>query len=121
MEGHIRAFAAANPVGLHDAHGFRPINVSKFQQFIGILRNLEEPLRHHLLDDGLPGALIHAINDLFIRQHRLQSRRPVHQRLTLIGQVILVELLEEPLRPAIVNGIATHGLAFPVEHRAHAT
>ena len=49
----------------------------------------------------------------------LQLRAEVHRRHLAIGQPVLEELQEEPLRPLVVFRVAGDGFALPVEHRAH--
>ncbi len=119
-EDDARPFAAADPVRLHQPHRLRPVHRAEVEQLLGVASDAEEPLLHHLLDNRLPGALILAIDDLLIGQHRLERLRPVDQPLTAIGQVALEETTEEPLRPVIVGRVATDGFALPVEHRPHA-
>ena len=71
IEGRARAFAATDPVGLHDFDGIGPIHASEAQQLIGVFCDSEEPLLHHLVHDWLPGALVLAIDDLLVCQHGL--------------------------------------------------
>ncbi len=115
-----RAFAAADPVRLHQPHRVGPVNRREVQQLVGVASDAEEPLLHHLLNDRLAGALVLAVDDLLVGQHRLQRLRPVDQPLAAIGQVVFEEAAEEPLRPLVVGRVATDRLALPVEHRPHA-
>ena len=44
VEGNGRAFAAADPVGLHASDAFRPIECCEVQQLVGVFGDAEEPL-----------------------------------------------------------------------------
>ena len=55
-----------------------------------------------------------AVNNLFVRQDRPQSRTPVHSHLGDIGQPLFVKLLEDPLRPLVVLLIRGVDFAVPV-------
>jgi len=58
--------------------------------------------------------------DLLAGQGGVAVRAEVHGGFRTVGQAVLVELQEEPLRPAVVLRIAGDGFPLPVEHGAHA-
>ena len=47
-----------------------------------------------------------AVDDLVVREHGAERFAPPHRRVGLVGETLLVELLEDPLRPLEVLGIA---------------
>ena len=59
-------------------------------------------------------ALTLTVDDLFVGQDRTQSRAPVDRHLGHIGQAALVQFEENPLRPAIVVGLAGRNLPVPI-------
>ena len=117
---HPRPFGAANPIGLHQLDGFRPIQPLKAQQLLRILGNAEKPLAHQFLHNGLSRALIFTINDLFVGQHRLQGGRPINHRLPFVSQARLIEFLKKPLCPTVILGGAGNSFPLPIKHGPHA-
>ena len=63
-------------------------------------------------------ALAPAVDHLFVREHRAKRGAPVDRHLCDIGEPLLVELLEDPLRPAVVLGVGRVDLAVPVVGKA---
>jgi hypothetical protein len=49
---------------------------------------------------------------LFVGEHGLVDGVPVDERVLLIGQSVLVQLQEQPLRPSVVIGLARTQLLF---------
>ena len=121
-EDHARALGAADPVALHRQHALRPVleRVHLVEQRVGVVGDLEVPLRQVLGLDLGAAALAVAVDHLLVREHRLVDRAPVDQPLLAIGEPALVEAEEEPLRPAVVVGIVRRDLALPVHRPAHA-
>src|SRR5207244_55947 len=73
LEIHQRAFTAANPVTLHEAHFFRPVLelVQIAEQFLGVFSDSQEPLLEFaLLDKRIFVPPATAVDDLLIGQHR---------------------------------------------------
>ena len=62
----------------------------------------------------MSAALTLAVDDLFVGQDRAQGRAPIDRHLCHIGQAALVEFEENPLRPAIVVGVAGRNLPVPI-------
>ena len=123
LESHLRALAAvADPVGLRRADALRPVNVVEPLQLIGVIRDLEEPLFQLFQDHRRVAAFAMAViaPHLLAGQGGVARRAEVHRRHLAIGQPVLVQLQEEPLRPGIVARIARDRLAIPGPHRAHA-
>ena len=59
-------------------------------------------------------ALAPPVDDLLVREHRSERGAPVDRHLRDVGEPLLVELLEDPLRPAVVLGVGRVDLAVPV-------
>ena len=117
LESHQRAFTAANPVTLHEAHFFRPVLelVQIAEQFLGVFSDSQEPLLEFaLLDKRIFVPPATAVDDLLIGQHGRALRTPVDLALLAIGQSALVELEEEPLVPAVVLRQTGRDLTRPV-------
>ena len=65
-------------------------------------------------------ALALAADHLLVGEHGLAGRAPVDRRRALLGQAVLEELHEEPLRPAIVRGVGRGHLVPPGDAHAEA-
>ena len=118
----LGTFGATDPVRLHRANRFWPVEPLKREELVGVVGDLEEPLRKVALGNRSGAAPANAINpfDLFAREGDLARRAPVDRRLLSIGDTLLIELQEDPLVPAEVDRIAGDDLAIPVERGAHA-
>ena len=117
IEIHQRAFAAPNPVLLHDADFFRPARqlFQIAQQLVRVLRDPQKPLlQFALLDRSVLMPPAHPAHHLLVRQHGSALRTPVHLALLAIRQSRFVELQKEPLIPAVVIRQAGRNLARPV-------
>ena len=112
---------AADPVPLHREHAVGPVLevVHLVEQRIGVVGDPEVPLRQDLRLDLGPAALAAAVDDLLVGEHRLVVRAPLDRRLLAVGETLLVEAEEEPLRPAVVGRIGGGDLAAPVDRPAH--
>ena len=121
-ERDARALRAADPVPLHRQHALGPglERVHLVQQLVGVLRDLEEPLRQAPGLDLRPAALAVAVDHLLVREHGLVLRAPLDGRLVAVGQPALEEPQEDPLRPAVVLGLRGRDLARPVDRPPHA-
>ena len=114
-EPHQRAFRLADPVALHLLDALGPVErVEPLEEALGVGGDLEHPLAHRLADDGVAAALGLAVDDLLVREHRAERRTPVHRHLGDVGETLLVELLEDPLSPAVVFRVGRVDLAVPV-------
>ena len=113
----LHAVAAPDPVRLHGPDLLRPglQHRQVVQQPVGVLPDLEEPLLQvALLDRHVGMSPAGAVDDLLVRQHGLVHRAPVDRRQCTIRQPHLVEEQEQPLRPAVVVGVAGRDLPPPV-------
>src|SRR5690606_22530160 len=116
LEAELQAFGTADPVLLHDAHAFGPA-VELFQvveQFLGVVGDLDEPLRNLASLHQGAGTPAAAVDDLLVGEHGLVDRIPVHLGFLLVDQALFEQAAEEPLLPAVVVGVAGGDLAIPV-------
>ena len=121
VEAYFGAFGAPDPVPLQSLDPLWPFDVGEVQELLGIVRDLEEPLRQILLYDRRPATLAAPVwpHDLLPGQRGVVPGAPVDGRLLAVGQPLLEELDEEPLVPTVVLGVAGHDLGIEVEHGAH--
>jgi len=121
-EGQAHAGALADPVFLHQAYllgpAFQLIQIC--QQFFGVGGDLhvihgDFPLFHQ--GAGTPAP---AVDDLFVGQHGLVHRVPVHRAQALVDQALFKEPGEQPLFPAVVVRLAGGDFPFPVDGEAQA-
>ena len=119
-EDHVGAGRLADPVALHGEHplGPRLQLVEVLQQPLGVVGDAEEPLRQLLGLHQAVAALARPFDDLLVGQHGLARRTPVDRRFLLVGETLLVQLQEEPLRPLVVLGPAGDHLPGPVDGHA---
>ena len=114
---------AADPVALHRQHALGPVALQRrhvVQQPVGVVGDLEVPLGQVALGDLVAAALAAAVDDLLVGQHGLVVRAPVDRRGLAVGQPPLQEAQEQPLRPAVVLGVAGVQPPAPVEADAEA-
>ena len=122
-ERHVGALGPADPVALGGDHPLRPRRrqvVQAVQQLLGVVGDLEVPLGQLALGDLGAAALAVSVDDLLVGQHRLVVGTPVDRALLPVGQTPLVELQEQPLRPAVVLRVAGVEGTGPVEARPEA-
>src|SRR5215203_5709487 len=121
LEPDLGTLGAPDPVPLQCLDPLRPVNLREVQQFLGVVGDLEEPLRQVLLYDRRPAPLAAPVRsyDLLAGQRRVVLRTPVDRGFLAVRQSLLEELHEEPLVPAVVFWVVGHDLRVEVEHRAH--
>ncbi len=119
-EGEAHAGALADPVFLHQAHLFRPARqVVEFgQQFLGVGGDLHVIHGDLALFDQRAGTPAAAVDDLFVGEHGVVHRVPVHGAELLVNQALFIEAGEQPLFPAVILGRAGGEFAFPVDGKA---
>jgi len=128
-EIHLGPFGPADPVLLHGQHFRRPSLFERrmsVQELLGVGGDLEEPLGQVLLGDLAVAPPAMAVLGLFVGQHRLARRTPVHGGFLPVGQPFSEHLQEDPLVPTVIVGVAGGDLgapivgdAQPLEHLAH--
>ncbi len=117
VEHDVGAKALADPVALHGAHLLRPALelVEVVQQFFGVLGDAEVVHRDFaLLDDGA-GTPPAAVDHLFVGEHGLVDRVPVHGARFLVDHALLEQAREQPLFPAVVVRLAGGDFTRPVD------
>ena len=120
IETKFQAFTAADPVLLHGLDAFRPPRqeLQVFQQAVGIIGDLEEPLFQVLFDDRRVAAPAFTFDDLFVGQDGVAFFAPVNFRFFAVSQTPFVEQFKDPLRPFIVFFMARSDFAVPVIRQA---
>ena len=110
----------ADPVRLHQFDLGRPVvqRVQRFQQFVGIVGNLEEPLRQFTAFDQRTRAPAATVFNLLVRQNRHVDRVPVHDGVLAVDQTFFKEIKEQRLLLAVVFRIAGGEHARPVQTKA---
>ncbi len=121
LEVDVGSDRAADPVALHLEHLLRPEAlelVEVVEQAVGVVGDLEVPLRELLLHDLGAAALAVTVDDLLVREHGLVVGAPVDGALLAVGETALVQPLEQPLVPVVVLRVARVQNAGPVERHA---
>ncbi len=121
-ERDLSAFGSADPIGLLllDALGPTLKLIEVVQKFLCVIGDLEVPLRKIALLDLAVATPAAALGDLFVGKNSAAAGAPIHRRVAALDQTALPELLENPLAPAIILGIASNNGAVPVVREAHA-
>ena len=112
-EADQQAFAAADPVALHQPHLVRPAveSVERVEQLLRVLRDLEDPLVHFLLLDHRAGAPAAAVDHLLVGEHGHVDGVPVDLALLALGQPLAQEVEEHLLLMLVIGGVAGRELA----------
>ncbi|MCY1533114.1 hypothetical protein D9M68_684260 [compost metagenome] len=121
-EREAQAFALADPVFLHqlDALGpARQLVLGVLEQFFGVVADLQVVAGDLAALDRGAGAPALAVDHLFVGQHGLVDRVPVHDLGLAVGDALFEHLQEQPLVPLVVARIAGGDLAAPVDGQAH--
>ncbi len=120
-EANQQAFRAADPVLLHQPDFFRPAveRVERVEQILGIIADLEEPLRQLALLDHCARAPAAAVDHLLVGEHGVVDRVPVHFRLLALDQAGAQEIEKHLLLVLVIGRIAGGDLARPVEGEPH--
>ena len=114
----VGSHGPADPVLLHQQDAFGPGALQRrhvVQQPVGVVGDLEVPLRQGALGDLCAAALALAGDDLLVGQHRLVVGAPVDGGVLAVGQPALAELQEQPLGPAVVLRVGGVQPGRPVE------
>ena len=109
--------ALADPVGLHGLHALGPARqlVEVGQQFFRVLGDAEVVAGDLALFHQRAGAPAAAVDHLFVGQHGLVHRVPVHHLRLLVGDAFFQHAQEQPLVPLVIVGLAGGDLARPVD------
>ena len=114
-------FRAADPVGLHEAHLFRPFveRLQGVQQLVRVARDGEEPLRQLALLNDCARAPAATVDDLLVGEHRFVDRVPVDLGGFAVGDPFGQHVEEQLLLVPVIAGIAGSELALPIERQPH--
>ncbi len=121
FEGDGGALRLPNPLLLQGLDELRPVEPFVVQQFLGVRGGLEEPLFQVFADHGRAAAFAVAVvaMHLLTRQGGIAVGAEIHRGHLLVCQPVFVELLKEPLRPAVILRIRRNDLRAPVEGVSH--
>ena len=122
IEGQVQALTFADPVFLHQPDLLRPLveGFEAFEQFIGKVCDLEEPLVQFLLFNQRAGPPAASVDHLFIGEHGHVDRVPIDRRFLAIDEAGLVHVEEQRLLLPIIFGLAGGQLTRPVNGEAKA-
>ena len=121
-EGEAHALALADPVLLHQTHPLGPAGqpvLGVFEQFPGVLRDLQVVAGNLALLDRGAGAPALAVDHLLVGQHGLVDRIPVDHLRLAVGDALFQHPQEQPLVPFVVGRVAGRDLAAPVDRQPH--
>ncbi len=120
-EADQQAFRAADPVFLHQPDFFRPAleRIERVEQLLRILCDLEDPLAHLALFDHGAGAPAAAVDHLFIGEHGLVHRIPVHLAFLALDETGAHKIEKHLLLVLVIGRVAGRDLAAPVERQPH--
>ena len=120
-EPDLGTLGAADPVPLHQQHPVGPVALQRRhvrQQPVGVLGDLEIPLRQQPPDHFGAAPFAMAADHLLVGQDGLVDRAPVDIAVFAVGQSPLVEAQEQPLVPAVILRVGRVQPPRPVErHR----
>ena len=116
-----RALRLPDPFLLQGLDKFGPVEPIIVEQLLGIGGSLKEPLLQVLADHGRAAAFAVAVIavHLFSREGGVAIRAKVNGREFLVCQPMLVELLKEPLCPAVILGVRRNDFSPPVKRITH--
>ena len=118
----LGALGATDPVALLrlDVLGPAVELVEVVEELLGVVGDLEVPLRElALLGHGAAAPAL-AVDDLLVGEDRVAGGAPVDRRGAAVGQALLPHLEEHPLAPLVVLGVAGVEHAVVVIGEAHA-
>ena len=121
-EAQIDPLRAADPVALHRLDRIGPAVqfVQPGEELLGIIRDLQEPLRNRTALDHRAGAPAAPVDHLFVGQHGLVDRIPVDLGILAVGQALFHQPREHQLFPAVIIRRAGRELARPVVGKTQA-
>ena len=110
-------FRPADPIGLHEAHFFRPARqpVKLTQQIIGEIRNFQKPLGQGALLDGRTRPPALAVNHLFVCQNGVINRIPIDNAFAPVNKAGLQKIKKHGLFVAVIGRVAGRKFARPIK------
>ena len=120
-------FTFANPVFLHQPHFVRPTvqrgiwvaDLHMVQQLLCVIGDLEVVARNFTLLHHRAGAPAFAVDDLFVGQHGLIHRVPIHHLGLAVGDAFVEHLQKQPLVPFVITRITGRHFTRPVDGQSH--
>jgi hypothetical protein len=104
---------------LHLLCARRPVEIFEaFEELVGVLGDAQHPLTQRPTDARKAADLRLAVDDLFVGERRAELFAPPYGLLLLIREPSVEQLLEDPLRPAVVRRIGRVDFAVPVVRKA---
>ena len=121
-ERELQTLRLADPVLLHQLDLLGPVlkAIQPFQQFLGEVGDLEEPLAELPLLDQRAAAPAAPVDHLLVGQHGVIDRVPVDCRFLAIDQPGLVQIEEQRLLLPVIIRLARGQLAAPVDGETEA-
>ncbi len=121
LEADFETLRTPDPVALHGFYRVRPARqfVQAVEQFVGVVGDLQKPLRNLAPLDQGAGAPAATVDHLLVGEHGLVDRIPVDHRVLAIGQALLEQAHEHALFVHVVIGLAGGEFARPVDRVAH--
>ena len=121
LKTHGHAARFANPVALHGFHLLRPVQTVQIrQQLLGVIGDFEVVHRDFALFHQRAGTPAASVNHLFVRQHGLVNRVPVHRAQLLVHNAFFKQFGKQELLPAVVFRAAGGDFALPIQRKAQA-
>ena len=118
-ERDLGTLRAPDPVALHPLDVLGPVDrVEVGDEAVRVVGDAEEPLLELTDLHERAGALAAPVDDLLVGQDGLLDRVPVDRGLLAVGEAVLEQLQEDPLRPAVVARLVRAELARPVDRDA---
>ena len=121
-EGKTNPFTFPDPVLLHQLHAVRPARqaaLHALQQLGCVVGNLQVVAWNLTPLDRRTGTPALAVDHLFVGQHSLVYRVPVHHLGFAVGNAFFQHFQKQPLVPAVITGITSGNLAAPVNRQTH--
>ena len=119
-ESKTHAGGFANPVFLHHFDALWPLQAAQIvEQHIGVIGNCHVVHGNVALLDHSTRAPAFTVDHLFIGQHGLVNRVPVHGACFFVHNAFFKHLQKQPLVPLVVVGFAGGYFLGPVNGQAH--
>ena len=122
LEAEFQALRLADPVFLHQPHLVGPFveALQPFEQLVGEVGDLEEPLRQFLLLDERARAPAATVDHLLVREHGHVDGVPVDVAFLARDEAVRKQVEEQRLFLPVIVGFAGRELAAPVDRETEA-
>jgi len=118
----LGTLGAADPVSLHLLHALRPSGklLEVIQELLSVIGDLEVPLFELALLGHRSATPAMTLRHLLVREHGVAAGAPVDRALLAVDKPALPKLLENPLTPLVIVGVAGLHQAVHIVGEAHA-